>query len=110
MSGFGDLVATCSGNWSRNRSFGARIGEGETARKIIESQKSVVEGYGMCQCVKKICEDKKIDAPIIRAIYSILYEGLSPLTAMNKLMTRNLKNEKNNSHPYRYFFSSLGIK
>jgi len=45
LSGFGDLVATCSGNWSRNRTFGERVGQGETPTSIITGQKTVVEGY-----------------------------------------------------------------
>ena len=93
LSGFGDLVATCSGKWSRNRTFGQRIGEGETPTAIVESQKSVVEGYPATKCLQQICAEKKVDAPILGTIYAILYNGLDPLAAMQQLMTRDLKAE-----------------
>ena len=59
LSGFGDLVATCSGEWSRNRTFGQRIGEGETPTAIVESQNSVVEGYLATKCLQQICAEIK---------------------------------------------------
>lgn len=93
LSGFGDLVATCSGKGSRNRSFGERVGQGETPTQIIESQKSVVEGYRACECLYRICKEKNVDAPILGVIHAILYEGLEPLTAMQQLMARDLKAE-----------------
>ena len=93
LSGFGDLVATCSGKWSRNRTFGQRIGEGETPTAIVESRKSVVEGYPATKCLQQICAEKKVDAPILGTIYAILYSGLDPLAAMQQLMTRDLKAE-----------------
>ena len=93
LSGFGDMVATCSGKWSRNRTFGQRIGEGETPTAIVESQKSVVEGYLATKCLQQICAEKKVDAPILVTIYAILYSGLDPLAAMQQLMTRDLKAE-----------------
>ena len=93
LSGFGDLVATCSGDWSRNRTFGARVGLGEPPQAIIDSQNSIVEGYRMSKCLKEICNKKNVNAPILEVIYSILYEGLDPLTAMQQLMTRDLRSE-----------------
>ena len=93
LSGFGDLVATCSGNWSRNRTFGERVGRGEAPTVIVESQKSVVEGYCATKCLHKICNEKNVDAPILSVIHDILYEGLEPLAAMQQLMTRDLTSE-----------------
>jgi len=93
LSGFGDLVATCSGDWSRNRTFGQRVGQGEAPQAIVEGQKSVVEGYRATQCLQRICDEKNVDAPILEVIHSILYDGLEPLAAMQQLMTRDLKAE-----------------
>ncbi|MEY4487848.1 MAG: hypothetical protein RIQ79_356, partial [Verrucomicrobiota bacterium] len=45
LGGFGDLVATCNGPWSRNRTFGQHLGEGQKASDLIAASKSVVEGY-----------------------------------------------------------------
>lgn len=93
LSGFGDLVATCSGDWSRNRSFGERVGQGEIPLHIVEGQKSVIEGYRACDCLCRICREKNVDAPILSVIHAILYEGLEPMAAMQQLMSRDLKPE-----------------
>jgi len=93
LSGFGDLVATCSGKGSRNRSFGQRVGRGERPEAVIDSQKSVVEGYRATRCLKRFCEEKALDAPILTQIDAILYEGRDPREALQALMTRELKPE-----------------
>lgn len=93
LSGFGDLVATCSGAWSRNRTFGQRVGQGETPEAIVASQKSVVEGYRATECMKRLCEAKGVDAPILSQIYAILYERCEPGLALAALMNRELKTE-----------------
>ena len=93
LSGFGDLVATCSGQWSRNRTFGQQVGEGETPESIIKNQKTVVEGYRATECLKRFCRQKKIDAPILSTIHAVLYEGLSPEEGIAALMNRQLSHE-----------------
>ncbi len=93
LSGFGDLVATCSGRWSRNRTFGERVGKGETPEAIITGQKSVVEGYRATECLKRLCVEKQVDAPILSQIHAILYEGKAPGEALLALMNRELKSE-----------------
>lgn len=93
LSGFGDLVATCSGSWSRNRTFGERIGKGEAPADIVSGQKSVVEGYRATECLKRLCQEKAVDAPILSQIYSICYEAQNPLEAIQALMSRDLKSE-----------------
>jgi glycerol-3-phosphate dehydrogenase (NAD(P)+) len=93
LSGFGDLVATCAGEWSRNRTFGERVGQGEAPDAIVQGQKSVVEGYRATKCLQQICDEKNVDAPILSVIHSILYQGLEPLAAMQQLMARDLKAE-----------------
>lgn len=93
LSGFGDLVATCSGSWSRNRTFGERVGKGETPAEVVANQKSVVEGYRATECMKRLCEERAVDAPILSQIYAILYESKVPLEALQSLMSRDLKSE-----------------
>ncbi len=93
LSGFGDLVATCSGSWSRNRTFGERVGKGETPEAIIGGQKAVVEGYRATDCMKRLCDEKGMDAPILSQIHTILYGGQDPLSALQALMSRGLKAE-----------------
>lgn len=93
LSGFGDLVATCSGSWSRNRTFGERVGQGETPESIVSSQKSVVEGYRAAECMKRLCDEREMDAPILSQIHAILYGGQEPRSALQALMSRGLKAE-----------------
>jgi glycerol-3-phosphate dehydrogenase (NAD(P)+) len=93
LGGFGDLVATCTGAWSRNRTFGQRLGEGAAAAELIAASKSVVEGYRTTQSFAGLCKDRGIDAPILGEIYRILYEAKPPAEALSALMTRELKRE-----------------
>jgi glycerol-3-phosphate dehydrogenase (NAD(P)+) len=93
LSGFGDLIATCNGRWSRNRTLGQRVGEGERPEAVIASQSTVVEGYRAVDCLYRLCRDREIDAPILRVLYAILYEGLDSSSALGKLMNRDLKAE-----------------
>ncbi|MFP4069816.1 MAG: NAD(P)H-dependent glycerol-3-phosphate dehydrogenase [Opitutales bacterium] len=93
LSGFGDLVATCSGDWSRNRTFGQRVGRGESPEAVIEGQKTVVEGYRATRCLKDLCAREQIDAPILAQIHAILYEKKAPAEALQALMSRELKTE-----------------
>ena len=93
LSGFGDLVATCSGSWSRNRTFGERVGQGEAPESIVSGQKSVVEGYRATACIKELCDEQSMDAPILSQIHAILFDGKEPLSAIQALMGRGLKAE-----------------
>jgi glycerol-3-phosphate dehydrogenase (NAD(P)+) len=93
LSGFGDLVATCHGGWSRNREFGQLIGEGRSAAELIAHRKTVVEGYNTTESFAGLCAEKKIDAPILREVHAILFAGKKPAAALAALMTRELKRE-----------------
>jgi len=93
LSGFGDLVATCTGDWSRNRNLGLSIGSGKQAAAVISEQRSVVEGFAATDCFDSLCKAKNLDAPILSEIRSILYEDKSPPDALATLMNRELKQE-----------------
>lgn len=93
LSGFGDLVATCYGGWSRNREFGQRLGEGRSAAELIAHRKTVVEGYQTTASFAELCAAKNIDAPILREVRAILFDGKQPAAALAALMTRGLKRE-----------------
>ncbi len=93
LSGFGDLVVTCSGTWSRNRTFGQHLGEGAKAADLIAASKSVVEGYRTTDSFAGLCKERGIDAPILAETYRILYEGRAPAEALAALMSRELKRE-----------------
>lgn len=93
LSGFGDLVATCHGEWSRNRTFGESIAKGRSAGEIVAQQKTAVEGYRTAKAFHAICRSKGIEAPILEQVYQICYEAKPPLQALGDLMNRDLKKE-----------------
>lgn len=93
LSGFGDLVATCHGGWSRNREFGQRIGEGGRAADLIAHRRTVVEGYATTESFAGLCGDRGIEAPILAQVRAILFEDRRPAEALAALMMRGLKEE-----------------
>lgn len=93
LSGFGDLIATCHGGWSRNREFGQLIGEGGRAAELLARRKSVVEGYRTTESFAGLCAEKRLDAPILREVHAVLFAGRRPADALAALMTRGLKQE-----------------
>jgi glycerol-3-phosphate dehydrogenase (NAD(P)+) len=93
LSGFGDLAATCHGEWSRNRGFGQRIGEGAAVNDLLSGRRTVVEGYGTTESFAGLCSERGIDAPILREVKAVLFEGRRPADALTALMTRGLKKE-----------------
>jgi glycerol-3-phosphate dehydrogenase (NAD(P)+) len=93
LSGFGDLVATCYGGWSRNREFGHQVGEGRTVAALLDHRRTVVEGYKTTESFAGLCRERGIDAPILRETHAILFQGKKPAAALAALMTRELKRE-----------------
>jgi glycerol-3-phosphate dehydrogenase (NAD(P)+) len=93
LSGFGDLVATCHGQWSRNRDFGEHIGSGVDVAKVLAHRKTVVEGYTTTESFAGLCDQKNIDAPILKEMRAILFESRKPADALAALMLRGLKGE-----------------
>ena len=96
LSGFGDLIATCMGEWSRNRNFGLALSEGAKPEHVVRSQKTVVEGYSATACFFEKCQDSGVEMPILTEIYAILHEGKAPDRAIADLMARDLKAESAN--------------
>jgi len=91
LSGLGDLVLTCYGAESRNRSFGVRVGRGEKVQDILSSMKMVAEGVATTLSLEKLLRRHKVEMPISYAVYSILYEDEPPRKALEKLLSRSLK-------------------
>ena len=93
LSGVGDLIVTAFSRHSRTRSFGERLGRGETVAQITGSTKSVAEGVKTAKSVYQLAQRLKVDLPISRQVHGILYEGQSPKAAVRDLMTRDAKPE-----------------
>ncbi|MDR3317485.1 MAG: NAD(P)-dependent glycerol-3-phosphate dehydrogenase [Puniceicoccales bacterium] len=87
-SGLGDLLATCSGTWSRNRTFGENIANNKNPQEIINHSVAAIEGYRSAETFYNTFQEKGISAPIVEAIYHILYEQkLSPIYMQNTLLS-----------------------
>jgi len=81
----GDLLVTCYSLHSRNRTFGNMIGKGYSVRAAELELNMVAEGYNASKCIMAINESLKIDIPIIKAIYQILWEGHDPLSTFKDI-------------------------
>ncbi len=93
LSGFGDLVATCHGGWSRNRQFGEKLGQGASIEALMAGRITVVEGYKTTESFYELCRDKAIEAPIMNEVYQTLFADKAPALALQDLMMRELKRE-----------------
>lgn len=86
LAGMGDLILTTTGDLSRNKTFGMELASGRKAKEIIESQRSVVEGYKTAKAVHDLCEKYDIKARIFSGVYEVLYNDRDPREAIEYLM------------------------
>lgn len=93
LTGLGDLVTTCISPTGRNRSFGERIGKGQTIEQARDATESVVEGITTCESVVALAERYGVEMPITQAVYKVLFENKPVQTAITDLMKRRLKAE-----------------
>ncbi len=93
LSGMGDLVLTCTGDLSRNRSVGIQLGQGKKLEEILSSMKMIAEGVKTAKAAWGLAKKHGIDMPIIEQVYLVIFEGKDPRTAVYDLMTRETKSE-----------------
>ncbi len=94
LAGLGDLVLTCTGELSRNRSVGFELGRGRNLADIIASMHGMVaEGISTTQAAVGLADAYGIEMPIARQMHAVLHHGRPPTTAINELMTRTVKSE-----------------
>jgi glycerol-3-phosphate dehydrogenase (NAD(P)+) len=93
LAGMGDLVLTCTGGLSRNRTLGVRLGKGETLAAIMSGMKTVAEGVKTTRAAHDLAKKHNIEMPIVDEVYQLLYENKDPKRAIRDLMTRELKGE-----------------
>ena len=94
LSGLGDLILTCSSDESRNRRAGRLIGKGKTIEEAKKEIGMTIESVENIEVAKKLAEKYDVEMPIVNAAYDVLYNNLKPQDAVNKLMTRAIKFEK----------------
>lgn len=93
LAGMGDLVLTCTGDLSRNRSVGVELGRGKTLEEILAGMQMVAEGVKTTLSAHELACSLGVDAPIIEQMYMILYQNKPARDAVIDLMHRDLKAE-----------------
>ncbi|WP_199430401.1 NAD(P)H-dependent glycerol-3-phosphate dehydrogenase [Qaidamihabitans albus] len=94
LAGVGDLVATCSSPLSRNRTFGERIGRGETIEQAqAAAGGQVAEGVMSCRSIRDLAGGVGVDMPITDAMYRVCHEGAAPARVGAGLLGRERKHE-----------------
>ncbi|HNB09148.1 MAG TPA: NAD(P)H-dependent glycerol-3-phosphate dehydrogenase [bacterium] len=93
LSGMGDLVLTCTGDLSRNRSVGIQLGQGKKLEEILASMKMVAEGVKTAKAAYALAQKHGIEMPIIEQVYRVIFENKDPRAAVYDLMTRESKSE-----------------
>lgn len=94
LSGVGDLVLTCTGSLSRNRTVGVELGKGRKLPEIIESLSGkVAEGVPTTKAALELARKQNVEMPITEQMEKILEEGKDPRVAMRELMQRPNKDE-----------------
>ena len=89
----GDLVLTCTGDLSRNRTVGVRIGKGETVAEILGGMKMVAEGVNTSRAAVDLAKKTGVPMPISDQVHRILYQGKEVREAVSKLFARALRME-----------------
>jgi glycerol-3-phosphate dehydrogenase (NAD(P)+) len=93
LSGIGDLVLTCTGDLSRNRTVGKKLGKGLKLADILKDMKMVAEGVKTTLAAVRLARRAGVELPIAEQIYEVLYENKNPRQALQELMTRDLRSE-----------------
>ncbi|PKN12317.1 MAG: glycerol-3-phosphate dehydrogenase [Deltaproteobacteria bacterium HGW-Deltaproteobacteria-4] len=94
LAGMGDLVLTCTGDLSRNRSVGIELGKGRKIAAILDGMNAVAEGVRTTLSTWQLAKRLHVPMPITEQVYQILYEDKDPGRAVTELMLRELKDER----------------
>jgi len=94
LAGMGDLVLTCTGSLSRNRTVGVELGKGRTLKDILDTLGHVAEGVKTTKSAYELGKKLEVDLPITEEVYRVLYEDKPAKQALYDLMTRPLKHEQ----------------
>lgn len=93
LSGMGDLVLTCTGDLSRNRTVGIELGKGRKLEEVLSGMQMIAEGVKTTLSAYHLAQKLGVEMPITEQMYQILYEGKDPHRAVSDLMLRDLKAE-----------------
>ncbi len=93
LAGMGDLVLTCTGDLSRNRNVGMKLGQGMKLAEILAEMRMVAEGVKTTESARKLAHKLKVDMPITEKTFQVLYHDKPAREGVIELMTRDLKAE-----------------
>ncbi len=93
LAGMGDLILTCTGELSRNRSVGFALGQGRTLDEILAGMTMVAEGVDTTRAAYQLARRERIEMPIVDVVHAVLFGGLHPREAVESLMLREPKAE-----------------
>jgi glycerol-3-phosphate dehydrogenase (NAD(P)+) len=94
LAGMGDLVLTCTGELSRNRTVGFRLGRGEGLESILAEMTAVAEGVKTAEAVRDLATEYGVEMPITEEVFGMLVLGTQPAQALRNLMERDPKPEE----------------
>lgn len=93
LAGLGDLVLTCTGPLSRNRTVGVELGRGKKIKEIMSEMRMVAEGIRTTEAIHTLAQHLQVSMPITEQVYKVIYQDHDPRTAILELMSRELKQE-----------------
>jgi glycerol-3-phosphate dehydrogenase (NAD(P)+) len=93
LAGMGDLILTCTGELSRNRSVGYALGQGRPLGEVLGEMRMVAEGVETSRAAHALAEREGIEMPIVAEVHAVLFESRSPEEAVRNLMLREPKPE-----------------
>jgi glycerol-3-phosphate dehydrogenase (NAD(P)+) len=89
----GDLILTCTGDLSRNRSVGIALGRGQSIDEILGGMYMVAEGVETTRAAHALALRTGIEMPIVAQVHAVLFEGGTAREALENLMLREPKPE-----------------
>jgi glycerol-3-phosphate dehydrogenase (NAD(P)+) len=93
LAGVGDLVLTCTGMLSRNRTLGVEVGKGRSLGDALAGRETVAEGVPTARSALALARAQEVSMPIVAAVNDVLFDGIAAPDAIHTLMTRELKAE-----------------
>jgi glycerol-3-phosphate dehydrogenase (NAD(P)+) len=94
LAGVGDLVLTCTGALSRNRSLGIELGKGRTLQDVLDERHTVTEGVDTTVSTVALARREGVEMPIAGMVHRILFDGYTAKAAVQELMARELRAEQ----------------
>ncbi len=95
LGGLGDLVLTCTGDLSRNRTVGLKLGQGKKLSTILSEMNMVAEGVMTTRSAWNLASKIEVEMPILEQVYLVLYKDKPCNEAVSDLFARSLKEEQN---------------